>query len=72
MAPLAIQVKRMSTVIDIDDSLTVPHGDDNLIGFAGGDSPIGSTARLVATTSLSLTVVAVLLTILPMMTSSTS
>ena len=37
------QVKRMSTVIGIDDSLTVPHGDDNLIGFAGGDSPIGST-----------------------------
>ena len=37
------RVKRMSTVIDIDDSLIVPHGDDNLIGFAGGDSPIDLT-----------------------------
>ena len=33
----------MSTVIDIDDSLIVPHGDDNLIGFTCGDSPIDST-----------------------------
>jgi len=36
------QVKLKSTVIDID-SLIVPHGDDNLIGFAGGDSPIDLT-----------------------------